>query len=774
MNSIGRMLIAALLAFGLAAGAADVRAQQAPAAPADSQAAPAQPATVEDIEALVRTLKDDAERQKLIQRLELMLQAQREEKPGGPPPEPGLGARFLDGVSESIEWLSRDMIDGLRAVFDLGRLRDWAAAQVSRPEARAHWIGVLWKVALAFLAGLVAEYLMGRVLARPRRSLATTATGAVWRRIVPLVVRTALDLVPVAVFMAAAYATLTVVQPERAASLIALALINAYAAAAVVLAFGRMAFAPATPRLRPLPLDDETANYLYLWLRRFANVVVYGYVAAETARLLGMPAEGAAALLHLVGLFVALMLIVFVLQNRSAVAAWLRGPQEGRTSMRVLRARFADVWHVLAIVYAIGLYAIWAVSITGGFEFMLRATVLSAIVIVAARVALALLHRAAGRVFALNEEMRQRYPGLEARANRYMPLIERGCAILIHVIAGFALLEAWGIDSFAVLATDLGRSFTRSVATSIVVIVLAALVWETVSAWIERYLARQGAEGPAVSARARTLLPLLRTTVMVVLVSFVVLVVLSQFGVNIAPLLAGAGVIGVAIGFGSQSLVKDVITGVFILAEDQLAVGDVVKLGSHAGVVERLTLRTIWLRGLDGNVHVIPFSEATTVENMTKDYSRYVFDVGVAYREDTDRVIEVLKEIAAELQQDPAFAPLIIGPFEVLGVDSFGDSSVVIKARITTKPIQQWSVGREFNRRMKKRFDAEGIEIPFPHRTLYFGVDKQGDAPPARVRLADSDAPASDTPNGPEAASVEPDHAAAEAASSPAPADKRD
>jgi small conductance mechanosensitive channel len=237
----------------------------------------------------------------------------------------------------------------------------------------------------------------------------------------------------------------------------------------------------------------------------------------------------------------------------------------------------------------------------------------------------------------------------------------------------------------------------------------------------------------------RTLLPLLRTSVLVVLVVMAVLIVLSQFGVDIAPLLAGAGVVGLAIGFGSQALVRDVITGAFILAEDQLSVGDVVKVGANSGVVERLTLRTIWLRGADGTVQVVPFGEVKTVENMTKDFSCYVFDVQVAYREDTDRVIEVLREIGDELRQDTDLGPLITVPLEVMGVDSFGDNAVVIKAKITTRPIQQWKVGREFNRRMKKRFDAEGIEMPFPHRTIYFGVDKAGNAPPARIALQGAD-----------------------------------
>jgi small conductance mechanosensitive channel len=202
-------------------------------------------------------------------------------------------------------------------------------------------------------------------------------------------------------------------------------------------------------------------------------------------------------------------------------------------------------------------------------------------------------------------------------------------------------------------------------------------------------------------------------------------------------LLAGAGVIGIAIGFGAQTLVKDIITGLFILVEDHISVGDVVKFGDHAGTVEKLTLRTIQLRDVGGTVHVVPFSAVTTIENMTKGFSRYVFNVGVAYREDTDHVVDVLRELGEEFLQDERYKPFILEPLEILGVDSFGDNAVNIKARIKTVPIKQWSIGREFNRRIKIRFDELGIEIPFPHRTIYFGEDLSGNAPPARIATLD-------------------------------------
>jgi len=241
--------------------------------------------------------------------------------------------------------------------------------------------------------------------------------------------------------------------------------------------------------------------------------------------------------------------------------------------------------------------------------------------------------------------------------------------------------------------------------------------------------------------RADTLTAIVRTVSRIFIVLASSMMILKEIGIEIAPILATAGVGGLALGFGAQSLVKDVISGFFLLFEDQVRVGDIVQIDGRGGQVEKITLRTISIRDLSGNVHVIPNGSVNVVMNMTKDYSRYVFDVSVALREDPDEVFAVLREIGAEMQQDPQYGPSILEPLEILGVDSFAASAVVIKARIKTLPIKQWAVGREFNRRMKKRFDERGIEIPFPHVTLYLGEDKRGLAPPLRLTVRRDGAP---------------------------------
>ncbi len=232
---------------------------------------------------------------------------------------------------------------------------------------------------------------------------------------------------------------------------------------------------------------------------------------------------------------------------------------------------------------------------------------------------------------------------------------------------------------------------------------------------------RRGRADIEMEKRAATLSGLFRKTVVVVLWIVAIIIALKEAGFDLGPLLAGAGVVGLAVGFGAQNLVRDLVSGLFLLLENQIHVNDVAIINGTGGLVEQINLRTIVLRGMDGTIHVFPNGGITTLANMTHEYSYYVFDIGVAYKEDTDRVIEVVQQVADDIMKEEKYKSLILAPLEVLGVDSFGDSAVVIKARIKTLPIEQWTVGREMNRRIKKKFDELGIEIPFPHRSVYFG-----------------------------------------------------
>ncbi len=728
--------VALILGVGVAAGAAHA---QAPSEPATAEpASVGEAVTVDELEALLSALEDEAEREKLAAQIRALVAARRaaaEAEGEGP------GARAMGALSQRIDELSREVVAGAAAVIDAPRLVRWVGYQIADPEARGRLLWALFKLVVVLLAAFVADKGARRAVARPRRAIESREVERGPVRWVLLVTRTALDAIPILAFAAAAYVVLPLTDPGPATRAVALALINAIVLVRLVMVLAVMILAPRVAGLRMAPLSDESANYAYLWVGRLANTAVYGYFAAEAALLLGLPAGGHATLLNLLGLVIAAMLVILILQNRTVVADWIRGlegapAEERRVGLRRLRRLLAEVWHVLAILYVVSIFFIWALNIEEGFRIVVTATVLTLVIVIMARLVVAGAGHVIRRGFSVSEDLKTRFPTLEARANHYVPILDIALKVVVYGVALFALLQVWGIDAMVWLASELGRELTGAAISIALVLVGALVLWEVVSLFIEGWLSRveAGAVSPQRAARFRTVLPLLRNAFLVFLSVVVSLIVLSELGINIAPLLAGAGVVGLAIGFGSQKLVQDVITGMFILIEDTIAVGDVVTLNGHGGLVEAMSIRSIRLRDLEGNVHTVPFSAVSTVLNRTKEFSYYLLDVGVAYREDIDEVIEVLRQILAEMREDETYGPNILEPLEVLGVDRFADSAVIVKARIKTLPIKQWFVGREFNRRMKRRFDELGIEIPFPHLTLYFGVDKEGQAPPVRVQ----------------------------------------
>ncbi|MHB1174387.1 MAG: mechanosensitive ion channel family protein [Sulfuriferula sp.] len=230
--------------------------------------------------------------------------------------------------------------------------------------------------------------------------------------------------------------------------------------------------------------------------------------------------------------------------------------------------------------------------------------------------------------------------------------------------------------------------------------------------------------------RIETLGRVFRYTSSVVIYVVAGMVILSEMGVSIAPILATAGVLGLAVGFAAQSLIKDYFNGIFLLLENQVRQGDVVEAGGKAGLVEEVTLRYIKMRDYDGNVHFIPNSVITTVTNMSREFAYAVINVGVAYRENTDEVMELMLQTGAILRKDETFGPIILDDMEMAGVDQWGDSAVTIRCRFKVQPLGQWGVRREYLRRLKHVFDQHAIEIPFPHMTIYPGQAKDGTAPP--------------------------------------------
>lgn len=310
--------------------------------------------------------------------------------------------------------------------------------------------------------------------------------------------------------------------------------------------------------------------------------------------------------------------------------------------------------------------------------------------------------------------------------------------IFSGLMLGFALaagiLSVWGIDVYTLLGTPPGRTIFGSFAKIVLVVLGAYILWEFVNHLLHKYLLGMSL-GESMEKRIQTVLPPARIALFLVICTITLLVVISELGINTAPMLAGAGILGLAIAFGSQTMVKDLVNGFFVLLENVINVDDWVILGGHDGQVENLTLRHVAVRDIYGNLHTVPWSSVETITNQTRTFGYAVVEVGFAYRENVDEVVSVVQQVAEEMRQVPELNEGILSDLQILGLIELGDSSVVVRTRFKTLPFMRWRLERDFRRRIKNRFDELGIEIPYPHQTIYFGENKQGAASPARVLL---------------------------------------
>lgn len=636
-------------------------------------------------------------------------------------------ARRIGTVGEDVGTLAGDLVAAQSAA-------GWLVERVRDPQALAETVAVLKPLALVMLAGYAAFTAVWLLFRGLHRAIGTRTPSRYAGRLAWSLLRLCIDAAQIAALYTAAITVLTVLEPKFGTRLLVLVFIHAAVIVRSLMAIARALIAPDNPGLRLLPCSDETALLTQRWLRRLVLVPVYAYLALQAARLLGLPWGVHDAVLRLIGLYVAVQVVVLILAVREPVGALIR--RAGNKRLRVLTMRVSRSWHWLAVVYVLLMYAIWALSVQGGFLFLLRATVATLAAILIVRSGSRGVRQGLRRLERRQAELRQRRPESALRVGRLSKLARRLARGVLLLAATLLMLEGWNVDALGWLYSPSGQVLLAGVGRITAIVLGALLLWELAGVWIEEQLTDLDRHGRQRirSARARTLLTVGRKAVAIVVVTIATLLVLSELGVNIGPLLAGAGVVGIAVGFGAQKLVQDVITGAFILMEDVMAVGDVVNVGGQGGLVEAISLRYVRLRDLAGTVHTIPFSSISTVSNLTKDYSYYVFDVNIGYTEDVERVCAVLTDIDAGLRCDEKFGPMILEPLEILGVDQFADSAVIVKARTKTLPIQQWSVGREFNKRLKQRFGELGIEIPFPQRTVH--VRAPAGTPPDAIRSA--------------------------------------
>jgi small-conductance mechanosensitive channel len=754
-----RAMRAALIIAGLIVGAAPVSHAQTQPNAAPTVSAPALSAG--EAQNLVNLLNDPARRNQLIG----TLQALEKAAPAAPaariaastanPANPVAPAaavaravtssgllsqlvraapRWADGMFGQVAAL-RVVLSGIPAAW--AWLTHTATDEAARQALMHVGLGLVVVLLPAFAAWFALRWaLRGRRLrlgmlaardephaAAADRALSQRIAGSA-RQLLLALLAFVLDIVPVAAFAAVSYVLTPALTQPGPVPLVVLGIADAFIVFGAVLCLARAIVAPGIPALRLMPLSDASAASVLRWVGWMEGIAVFGMAILHMALLLGLDPSAQLALEKLVLLTDHLLLVVIVLRNRHAIAAHLRSPKRRTGVFASVITGLAEVWHIVAVFVILGLWLIWAADWQGGYTRLLEFAATAVAIGVATRLLtqgiLIVLRHALGIGEAEGDHTTAYLIGARPRAARYYPVISASVSALMTVTGVLILLEFFGISSVGwLLGSTLGWQVVTAFVAIAITLLVAVVGWEAVNIAFDRHLDRLSRQAQmARVARLRTLLPMLRTALAITLLILVVLTTLSQIGINIAPLLAGAGIVGVAIGFGSQKLVQDLITGLFLLLEDAMQVGDWVTLAGVSGSVEKLSIRTIRLRAGDGSLHIIPFSSVSMVNNTNRGLGNASVSVTVAAREDPDEVGDVLKAVVAEMRQDPAFKPMILSDLQYWGVDKIDGASLTLVGQVVCTDSGRWGVQREFNRRYKKRFAELGIEIPNPTQTL--------------------------------------------------------
>nr|WP_284041434.1 mechanosensitive channel protein [Halomonas olivaria] len=526
--------------------------------------------------------------------------------------------------------------------------------------------------------------------------------------------------------------------------------LNAFLIIELLKASVRMLFSSRYEGLRLLPVSAPEASYWNRWIARLIGMVGYGLMVVVPLINFYVSVTLGQAVGTLIMVLAFIYAVGVVLKNRVRIRTNLNqmGNRSTLTASRVSLRLFARTWHLFALLYFLVVFVLTLVRPGDALPFVLFATLKTLAAIVVGLLLSTFLSQTIGRRIQLSDDLRRKLPLLEARLNSYVPNALRVLRSVILVAVIMVVLDAWGVFNLAGWYASERGAHMVGILISIAIILMVALgVWLGLASLIEHKLNPETGHGEP-SARAKTLLSLFRNALAIAMVTITGMILLSEIGINIGPLIAGAGVLGLAIGFGAQTLVQDVITGIFIQVENAMNTGDVVTVGGITGTAENLSIRSVGIRDLSGTYHIVPFSSVNTVSNYMREFGNHVGEYSIAYRENIDDAIEQLKLAFEDLKASEDYGYKLLADMTVAGVTALADSSVNIRVVIKTAPGEQWGVGRAYNRLVKMRFDSAGIEIPFPHTTLYFGQDKTGSAPPANLRVMQQDFTIDGSPAG--------------------------
>jgi len=686
--------------------------------------APATPATGaatgvsrDDIDHLIQILEDDKARAQLIEGLRAAAGEEPEAKPETPEPERP-ATRFLVSLGNAVTDVGKAVAQAGDFVRDFPRFYRWAVNRLADPDTRDQLMLEIGQVVVILAVGGLVTFGLPLLYLKWRRRLERQAPASLWRQIPLALGHLLLRLLPIVGFWIASMAMVAVFRPDPIATLIAVALINAHVVTAILSLIPFLLLSPTAPGLRLAKVPDASARRLHHAISAIIGVAAYGYFAAIAMGAAGLPSHIYEFLLDLLGVVVAGLLALRVWQSRpQQVEAAAEGTQ---TAIERSRTWINAVWHWPVLLYIGFALLVWLTRGGSGILFLARATASTAFIAAVIAVVVLGIRQIHGRLEARTGRIHQRNASFGGRVKLYVHAVVWLILAAVAVIAVLAVAETWGAPVMQWLASIGGERIIGSLISIAIITAVGLVVWEVVNFGMERLIRPEDhtLEGLRRAARLRTLLPLFRQVSLGVLALFVVLISLSEIGIDIGPLIAGAGVVGIAVGFGAQAMVKDMLGGVSALVEDTMAVGDIVTVAGKSGVVELMTLRAIRLRDFDGTLHTVPFSDISVVSNSTKDFAYAVFRVNVAYDADVVEVQKIITDIVKRMRQEPELKSKIWDDVELLGVDSFGELALTVLARVKVGPGHQWTVTRRFQGLLKDEFDRENIAMRSPSRSI--------------------------------------------------------
>jgi moderate conductance mechanosensitive channel len=709
--------------------------------------------SVSELERLVQQIEDPQRRAELLNTLRALIAVATPGQAAAPPPkQPDLFSDQSQGLFFAFGELTQRLASigrkvG-REVAMLPVIFEDLPARLMEPAT--FWFVIYSGVSAVILVtlGIIFQLIARQLEARLRARTQASDLLPRWRRVWLALITIGLAAAPYVALLVISGVVFSILPIGAISSGLGALVISTVLLYRLFRAVAFVLLNPGVPSARLLPMGNSTAQRTWNWVVPLLTLGAAYFFITRSLLTIGVAEEFYQVVRGLMIIIVASVLSALIWHlSRAQRPALTPVSEDNRRLWSGVMTTMQKIWPLIAITYIWCAAFLALLSLHQRVTFMVAASLRTAVVIGAGIAVLWAGDLLYNRAAALNNRVGRYLSGLEMQTLRYLKAVRWGFRVLIILVGFLSILEVWGVGITWFLISPLGGDLLSRLITLLVTAAVVIFVMD-LSAFISRKLIMPAQGGVEPSKKLKTLVPLTATVIKYGALFAGGLIALHQVGVNITPILAGVGVLGLAVGFGAQTLVKDIINGLFILVEDSISVGDVVNIRGTGGLVEAINLRTIRLRDLQGSVHVIPNSQVEIITNMTKDYSYYVLDVEVAYREDTDEVIAALQEIDAEMRADPALVADMLAPIEILGVERFTDSAVVVRARLKTKPSKQWSIGREFNRRLKKLFDARGIEIPFPHRTIYWGEPKRGKAPPLQLQLQNPGSVATTTDQG--------------------------